>query len=73
MGSVISYYLKRANGGGREGGGKGEGEGKRGRGRGGEGRWKGGGGGGGGGEDFDIWVCDGKIYLLHSQGSAIFL
>ena len=44
---------------------------------GGGGRGKGGGGGGwrgkGGGEDFDIWLCDGKIYLLHSQGSAIFL
>ena len=50
LGSVISYYLKRANGGGGKGG-----------------RGK------GGGEDFDIWLCDGKIYLLHSQGSAIFL
>ena len=68
-----------------EGGGKGEGRGKgegggggkeRGKG-GGKGRGKGGGGGGGGGkgggEDCDIWLCDGKIYLLHSQGSAIFL
>ena len=60
LGSVISYYLKRANGGEREGGGKGEGEGE-------------GEGGGNGVAKTDIWLCDGKIYLLHSQGSAIFL
>lgn len=60
-----------------EGGGKGEGRGKGEGGGGGKERGKGGGGGGGGGkgggEDCDIWLCDGKIYLLHSQGSAIFL
>ena len=42
LGSVISYYLKRANGRGREGGGKGEGEGKGGEKGEGEGEGKGG-------------------------------
>ena len=50
MGSVISYYLKRANGGGKGGRGKGEGEGKGGEKGEGEGEGKGGGKGEGEGE-----------------------